>query len=71
MNTTVGFINRSTRLRTNARVESPLRRAALMEVRFEKPPTKKNSGITWRIHVRIHIPGIASRALSPETLPPS
>ena len=35
------------------------------------PPTKKNSGITCRIHVASFVPGMTSRALEPESSVPS
>jgi hypothetical protein len=38
---------------------------------LEKPPTKKNNGITWSTQVASHRPGIASSAFSPARAPSS
>jgi hypothetical protein len=36
---------------------------------FEKPPTMKNSGITWKTHVRIWRRGWISRRFTPVNFP--
>jgi hypothetical protein len=61
----VGRSSLAARSRTNPDQPSP-RRA---ETRLARPPTKKNSGITWSSQVASHRPGTRVSALPPSTRP--
>jgi hypothetical protein len=44
-------------------VDSPRRRNESYVTRFENPPTKKNTGMTWNSHVPSHRPAVTPTAL--------
>ena len=41
-----------------------MRRAAASDAEFENPPTMKNTGMTWKIHVSQRAEGVTSRTLA-------
>ncbi len=58
----VGLSSRSARDLRNVAVPIPRRMAASYDVAFEKPPTKKNTGITWNTHVASQSPDVTPTA---------
>src|SRR3990172_12130406 len=67
-NTTEGRSRRSTRERTKAPVDSPRRLNESYVTRFENPPTKKNTGMTWNSHLASHRPDVTPTALDVEKM---
>src|SRR2546426_1699225 len=61
--TSDGRSSRRSRLFTNAHVVSPRRRNESYATKFEKPPTKKKIGITWKNQVASHIHDVTPTAL--------
>ena len=66
-----GRRSRSSRARMNVHVDRPLRRAESYATRFEKPPTKKKIGMTWKTQVKSQRPGVTPIALVERITPPS
>lgn len=52
--TITGFSRRQVRVAANSTNPDPRRSNASSVTRFEKPPTKKKTGMTWKTHVSSH-----------------
>ena len=59
-----GRTRRRRRLPSHVPYVTPLRWAAAREAELEKPPTMKNTGMTWKIHVSQRADGVVSRTLA-------
>jgi len=66
--TSDGRRSRSTRERTNAPVDSPRRLNESYVTRFENPPTKKKTGMTWKNQVPAQSPAVTPTALVVEKM---